>query len=47
MAQEAIGEAVRVRDATVQAARANGLPVAAITEALGVDRQIVYRILRR
>ena len=47
VAQEALTAATRDRDATVQAAYRNGVPVPQIAAQLGVHRQIVYRIIRR
>lgn len=47
VAQEALQAATRDRDATVQAAYRNGVPVPQIAAELGVHRQIVYRIIRR
>ena len=46
-AQEALQAATADRDATVQAAYADGVPVPQIAAQLGVHRQIVYRIIRR
>ena len=46
-AQEALHAATRDRDAAVQAAYADGVPVPQIAQELGVHRQIVYRIIRR
>ena len=47
VAQEALQAATRDRDAAVQAACADGVPVPQIAAELGVHRQIVYRIIRR
>ena len=47
VAQEALHAATRDRDAAVQAAYADGVPVPLIAAELGVHRQIVYRIIRR
>ena len=47
VAQEALHAATRDRDAAVQAAYADGVPVPQIAQGLGVHRQIVYRIIRR
>ena len=47
VAQEALQAATRDRDAAVQAAYADGVPVSQIAQELGVHRQIVYRIIRR
>lgn len=47
VAQEALNDAIRVRDQAVRDARADGIPVPAIADALGVGRQMVYRILGR
>lgn len=47
VAQEASAEAVRARDAAIQSAYADGLPVPVIVDAIGVHRQIIYRIIRR
>ena len=47
VAQEALQAATRDRDAAVQAAYADGVPVPQIAAQLGVHRQIVYRIIRR
>lgn len=46
-AQEALTAAVRVRDAAIRSARSEGMSAASIADVLGVDRQIVYRILKR
>src|SRR5690606_30572650 len=45
VAQEALQAATRDRDAAVQAAYADGVPVPQIAAQLGVHRQIVYRII--
>lgn len=47
VAQEAARDAVRARDAAIRHARSEGVPASAIADALHVDRQIVYRILRK
>lgn len=47
VAQEALHDATTDRDAAVQAAYRNGVPVHQIAAELGVHRQIVYRIIRR
>lgn len=47
VAQEALQAATADRDAAVQAAYRNGVPVPQIAAQLGVHRQIVYRIIRR
>ena len=47
VAQEALTAATRDRDAAVQAAYRNGVPVPQIAAQLGVHRQIAYRIIRR
>ena len=47
VAQEALTAATQDRDAAVQAAYGSGVPVPQIATALGVHRQIVYRIIRR
>ncbi|WP_193104636.1 helix-turn-helix domain-containing protein [Brachybacterium sp. FME24] len=47
VAQEALHAATAGRDATVQSAYADGVPVPQIAATLGVHRQIVYRIIRR
>lgn len=47
VAQEALHAATTDRDAAVQAAYADGVPVPQIAAELGVHRQIVYRIIRR
>lgn len=47
VAQEALQAATRDRDAAVQAAYRDGVPVPLIAAELGVHRQIVYRIIRR
>ena len=47
VAQEALQAATADRDATVQAAYRDGVPVPLIAAELGVHRQIVYRIIRR
>ncbi len=47
VAQEALQAATRDRDAAVQAAYRDGVPVPQIAAGLGVHRQIVYRIIRR
>ena len=47
VAQEALTAATRDRDAAVQAAYADGVPVPQIAAQLGAHRQIVYRIIRR
>ena len=46
-AQEALHAATRDRDAAVQSAHRDGVPVPQIAQELGVHRQIVYRIIRR
>lgn len=46
-AQEALTAATRDRDAVLQAAYADGVPVPQIAAELGVHRQIIYRIIRR
>ena len=46
-AQEALTAATRDRDAALQAAYADGVPVPQIAAELGVHRQIIYRIIRR
>lgn len=47
VAQEALHAATADRDATVQSAYRDGVPVPLIAAELGVHRQIVYRIIRR
>ena len=47
VAQEALQAATRDRDAAVQSAYRDGVPVPQIAAQLGVHRQIVYRIIRR
>ena len=47
VAQEALHAATAARDAEVQCAYAEGMPVPQIAAQLGVHRQIVYRIIRR
>ena len=47
VAQEALTAATTDRDAAVQDAYRNGVPVTQIAAELGVHRQIVYRIIRR
>ena len=47
VAQEALQAATRDRDAAVQSAYRDGVPVLQIAQELGVHRQIVYRIIRR
>ena len=47
VAQEALQAATRDRDAAVQAAYADGVPVPQIAAQLGAHRQTVYRIIRR
>lgn len=47
VAQEALQAATAARDAEVQCAYAEGMPVPQIAAALDVHRQIVYRIIRR
>ena len=47
VAQEALQAATTDRDAAVQDAYRNGVPVPQIAAQLGVHRQIVYRIIRR
>ena len=47
VAQEALQAATRDRDAAVQSAYRDGVPVPQIAQELGVHRQIVYRIIRR
>ena len=47
VAQEALQAATRDRDAAVQSAYRNGVPVPQVAAQLGVHRQIVYRIIRR
>ena len=47
VAQEALTAATRDRDAAVQSAYRDGVPVPQIAAELGVHRQIVYRIIRR
>ena len=47
VAQEALQAATRDRDAAVQSAYCNGVPVPQVAAQLGVHRQIVYRIIRR
>ena len=47
VAQEALTADTTDRDAAVQAAYRNGVPVPLIAAEIGVHRQIVYRIIRR
>ena len=47
VSQEALQAATRDRDAAVQSAYRDGVPVPQIAQELGVHRQIVYRIIRR
>lgn len=47
VAQDALTDAARTREAAILSARAQGMPAARIADLLGTDRQIVYRILKR
>lgn len=46
-AQEGQAEAVRARDDAIRYARSEGIPADRIAGILDVDRQIVYRALKR
>lgn len=45
--EQARTQAVHDRDAAIRTARAEGIPASTIADALGVDRAIVYRALKR
>lgn len=46
-AQAAAADAVRDRDAAILAAREDGMGATRIAAVLGVERQAVYKVLRR